>query len=231
MKCKFEFVVTSILMLFCATVIAEEAKDFNIAYMLRTNIFAKSSAELSNLRGSGFGSSDNAAQKIEDKSMFKESGFFLKLDNAKKITYEVHGINGKEKINGYNLYIVNKSKKIVKIEACDSRLPVVAEVFIDDKWQPIEYLPQSWCGNSYHEVGLNKNEYWKFNVPKYDGKIKTKIRYKLDMSSRYNRDTDNTGKEKFIYSNEVETKINKEQLKDKPQYKSGGIMDPSLDTL
>jgi hypothetical protein len=214
MKGKFESVITSILMLFCATVIAEEAKDFNIAYMLRANIFAKSSIALPNL--GGFGTSDNAAWKIEDKSMFKESGFFLKLDNSKKITYEVQGINGKEKINGYNLYLVNKSNNIVKIGACDSMLPVVAEVFIDGKWQPIEYLPRSWCANSYHQVGLNKNEYWKFNVPKYDGKIVTRIRYKLDM-----------GQEKFIYSNEIETKINKKQLKDKPRYESGGIMDPS----
>jgi hypothetical protein len=218
-------------MLFCATVIAEEAKDFNIAYMSPINIFAKSSVELSNLKGFGFGKSGNTAQKIEDKSMFKESGFFLKLDNSKKIIYEIQGINGKEKINGYNLYLVNKSSDMVKIDACDSRLPVVAEVFIDDKWQPIECLPRIFCGNSYHEVGLNKNEYWKFNVPKYDGKIKTKIRYRLDISNRYKRDADNTSKEKFIYSNEVETKINKEQIKDKPQYKSGGIMDSSLDTL
>jgi hypothetical protein len=218
MKSKIEFVLTSFLILFCATVIADEVKNFNTAYMLRANIFAKSSVELPNL--GGFGTSDNAARKIKDKSMFQESGFFLKLDTSKKIIYEVQSTKGKEKINGYNFYIVNKTKNIVKIDACDSMLPVVAEVFIDNKWQPIEYLPGSWCGNSHHKVGINKNEYWEFKVPKYDGTIATKIRYKLDL-----------GQGKIIYSNEVETKINREQLKNKPKYKSGGIMDASLDTL
>lgn len=178
--------------------------------MLRGYIYAKSSIEDSTALG-GFGGSDNVAKSLKGNDFFNEKGFFLKIDTTRKVKLE-------EKYNGYNFYIVNKSDSTVKLVASDSRLFVIAEVLYKGKWKPIEYLPSSWCGNSYHDVYLKQNEYWEFKVPKYDGKIKTKLRYSLMV-----------GIEKFIYSNEIEVKINKKQLSEKMEYNSKGLMDPYND--
>lgn len=94
----------------------------------------------------------------------------------------------------------------------------MAEVFYKGEWLPIEYLPSSGCGNSYHNVYLEENEYWVFKIPKFKGRIKTKLRYRLKI-----------GKGEFIYSNEIPTSINKKQLTEKEGHKPSGIMDPYND--
>ncbi len=185
-------------------------KDLDIDFMLRGNIYAQSSIEDSTALG-GFGGSENLPKMINAENDFSESGLFLKIDTAKTVA-----IN--DKFNGYKFYIVNKSDTIIKLDASDSRLYVIAEVFYKNEWKPIEYLPSSWCGNSYHEVYLKQNEYWEFIVPKFSGKIKTKLRYRLMM-----------GSEKYIYSNEILASINKSQLKLKQGHKPDGIMDPYND--
>lgn len=185
-------------------------KDLDIDFMLRGNIYAQSSIEDSTALG-GFGGSENLPKMINAENEFSESGLFLKIDTAKTAA-----IN--DKFNGYKFYIVNKSDTIIKLDASDSRLYVIAEVFYKNEWKPIEYLPSSWCGNSYHEVYLKQNEYWEFIVPKFSGKIKTKLRYRLMM-----------GNEKYIYSNEILASINKSQLKLKQGHKPDGIMDPYND--
>jgi hypothetical protein len=117
--------------------------------------------------------------------------------------------------NGYKLYIANVTDSIVRLDASDSRLSVIAEVFYQGDWRPIEYLPRTWCGNSYHSVYLKQNEYWEFHIPKFIGKLKTKLRYKLIID-----------KDHYLYSNEVQTSINKGQLDIKQGHEPNGIMDP-----
>lgn len=185
-------------------------KDLNIEFMLRGNIYAQSSIEDSTALG-GFGDSDNLPKVINTENNFSERGLFLKIDTTKSAS-----IN--DKFNGYKFYIVNKSDTITKLDASDSRLYVIAEVFYKNEWKPIEYLPSSSCGNSYHEVYLKQNEYWEFIVPKFSGKIKTKLRYRLMI-----------GEQKYIYSNEILTSINKNQLNQKQEYQSTAIMDPYND--
>lgn len=190
----------------CPIIFGQNNQDLNIDFMLRAKIHAKSSIKDSMAFG-GFGSSDNLPEKINDNLKFSESGLFLKIDTTKIII-----IDGK--FSGYNFYIGNKSDTIVKLGASDSRLSIIAEVFYENKWQPIEYLPSSGCGNSYHSVYLKQNEYWVFNIPKFSGKIKTKMRYQLFI-----------GKDKFIYSNEILTSFNKKQLTNKEGHQPNGLMD------
>jgi hypothetical protein len=148
--------------------------------MLRGHIYAQSSIDDSTALG-GYGKSSNSPKEIQDSLQFSETGFFLKIDTSRILSVE-------GKYNGYKFFIANKSDSTVKLDASDSRLSIVAEVFYKGKWQPIEYLPSSWCGNSYHRVYLKENEYWEFEVPKFKGRIKTKLRYRLEI-----------GNDEFIY--------------------------------
>ncbi|MDQ3109448.1 MAG: hypothetical protein M3R17_06095 [Bacteroidota bacterium] len=186
---------------------AQTTKDLKVDHMLRGHIYAQSSITDSSALG-GYGESYNTPKKITGDEQFSERGFFLKIDTSTNIPFT-------EKYNGYSLYLVNKTDSTLKLSAQDSRLNVVAEVFYEGKWQPIEYLPSSWCGNSYHTVFLSQNEYWTFSIPKFTGKIETKLRYSLAL-----------GNGKYIYSNEIQTQINKEQLTIKEGHKPNGLMDP-----
>lgn len=187
----------------------QENKNVNIDYMLRGKIYAQTSIHDSTSLG-GFGRSKNLAKKAERKFLDKNC-LLLEIDTTELITIS-------EEFNGYQFYIANRTDSIIKLNASDSRLYVVAEVYHEKKWQPIEYLSGSSCGNSYHKVLLKPNEFWEFKIPKFTGEIPTKIRYRLK-----------TGKDQFIYSNEVSASFNIGQLSDKIGYKSRGLMDPYND--
>jgi hypothetical protein len=189
---------------------AQTRKDVRVNFMLRGYIYAQSSI-IDTLAFGGFAESDNYPKKLNPDSNPVGNGLIHKVDTSKIVAF------GGE-YNGYNFYIINRSDTITCLRASDSRLYVIAEAFIDKKWQPIEYLPSSWCGNSYHNVYLRPNEYWQFSVPKYDGRIATRIRYRLALHN-------NT----FVYSNEFFGRINKKQLTDKQGHNPNGIMDPYND--
>jgi len=172
---------------------AQETVDFNVEYMLEAKIFVKSSIEDSIALG-GFGESENLPKIINDSNGFNENGFFLKIDTSNKVLISDY-------YNAYKFFIVNKSDSIIKLKAHDSRINVIAEVYVNYEWQPIEKIVNSWCPNSKHYVYLKPNEYWEFDIPKFSGLVKTKLRYKLDL-----------GNENYIYSNEIFASINKSQL-------------------
>ena len=193
-----------------STACVQRKKDMKIDYMLRGLIYAKSSIVDTTALG-GFGSSQNLPKLISDENTFSEKGVFLKIDTTKIVALNA-------KYNGYKFYIGNKSDTILRLDASDSRLDVITEVLYKGEWKPIEYLPSSWCGNSYHLVYLKQNEYWEFIVPKFSGKIKTKLRFRLMI-----------GRDNPIYSNEIDTRINKGQMTKNEKQKGNGIMDPYSD--
>jgi hypothetical protein len=203
-------ILTFTLIVFCLASCGQSKKDLNIDYKLRGQIYAKSSIEDIGAAG-GFGSSDNFAKQINDSLIFNDTAIFLKIDTTKIVSIA-------DKFNAYNLYLGNKTDTTLKLEASDSRLSVVAEAFYKNEWKPIEYLPSSWCGNSYHSVYLKTNQFWTFVIPKFTGKIKTKIRYRLLLSEGH-----------YIYSNEISASINKGQFTEKQGHKSQGLMDPYVD--
>ena len=94
----------------------------------------------------------------------------------------------------------------------------------DNNWRDIEYLPDSWCGNSYHLLTLEPGAYWKFVIPNFDGEMRTKLRIQPQYIDR----TD-PKKDRLLYSNIIDGEINPAQLWNKRPYYPQGIMDPYVD--
>lgn len=106
-------------------------------------------------------------------------------------------------------------------DAQDSRLTMKLQAIDrNGDWRDIEYLPSSWCGNSYHFLYLPTDHYWKFVIPVYHGKIKTRIRAALSYKKSI------VGASLWLYSNEFEGSINAGQFSKLPKYSPKGIMDP-----
>jgi hypothetical protein len=129
--------------------------------MVRGYLYAASAIEDSSAFG-GFGGSDNIPKQLNNPLAFSQTGFLLMIETTKQTTFA-------DKFNGFKLFLVNKTDSTLKLDASDSRLYITAEALVGNKWQAIEYLPSSWCGNSYHHVYLKPNQYWEFAIPKYNG--------------------------------------------------------------
>jgi hypothetical protein len=81
---------------------------------------------------------------------------------------------------GFRVVLANTTRKAVPFQAADSRLSIVREALDSEgNWKPIEYLPSSWCGNSYHRVFLPPDHYWLFAAPVYEGPFDTTMRFVL----------------------------------------------------
>ena len=94
----------------------------------------------------------------------------------------------------------------------------------DNNWRVIEYLPDSWCGISYHLLTLEPGAYWKFVIPNFDGEMRTKLRIQLQYI-----DKTDPKKDRLLYSNIIDGEINPAQLWNKRPYYPQGIMDPYVD--
>ena len=149
----------------------------------------------------GFAPSDNAPRSIGNLKVEKNK-FYLWAKPEQSVTFA-----GKYK--GMTLCLINTSSSTRTLAASDSRLFLIQEAKDEHGvWRPIERLPWSGCGNSYHKVFLGTNEFWSFSVPRYDGPFKTKLRFRLwetiffpGMEAKPSR-----------LSNEFEGGINPEQL-------------------
>ncbi len=189
----------------------KELDSINIDFQFRGNCYAYSNnknAEPSN----GEAHSENSPKKIDE--FFPRNGFYLTINQNDFSRIDSTFI-------GCKLYLVNTTDSLVTLNASDSRLYIVAEALNHrNKWTPISYLPSSGCGNSYHTVKLDKDEYWNFVIPIFKGAIKTKLRYVLLL------DKDNK-----MISNEIVAHLNSGQFdKEKKQGHQGyNIMDPYND--
>lgn len=189
-------------------------EDLNIDFMLRGYFFAGSKIEDKNALG-GFGPSKNFSKAIESAINAPQGKVsLLALPDQETI------FAGKYK--GIKLLLVNATNAQVAFSASDSRLNIVQEALDSDgKWKPVDYLPQSWCGNSYHRVFLGANEYWEFAAARFTGRFRTRLRFRLDeQTSETERTT--------IYSNEFEGSINRKQFTNQRPYTPAGLMDPYI---
>ena len=124
------------------------------------------------------------------------------------------------KYRGLRVILVNTTGKEVGFAASDSRLYIVQEALDKDgKWKPVEYLPSSWCGNSYHTVFLPPDNYWEFSAARYTGVRPTKFRIRLSVE-------DPGEKSRTILSNEFEGSVNPKQFTVQQGHKPTSIMDP-----
>ena len=125
------------------------------------------------------------------------------------------------------VYLANASSDTAFFGAQDSRLPAVVEARDDTgAWRPIEYLPSSWCGNSYHTLHLPPGQYWGFRVPDYAGADTTEMRLTVTYSTVAGHEG---GERRAVYSATWVGGVNPGQFWRKPAYFARGIMDPYVD--
>jgi hypothetical protein len=190
----------------------------NINYMLRGHFYASSPFDSVLAGYGGWGGSDNNFSPVDKNLPVNNNRFEIYIDANDTSDWG----NG---YAAYNVYVINGADDTLFFSAQDSRLYMVVEA--KDKsgeWKPIEYLPSSWCGNSYHTLFLPKDKYWKFKTPVFTGKIKTSLRIRLS----YGHDAA-SGKKEIVYSNEISGSVNAGQFSKKKEYKPGGLMDPYLE--
>lgn len=109
----------------------------------------------------------------------------------------------------------NNSGQMLDFRAQDSRLSIVQEARDrDGSWRPIEYLPRSWCGNSYHQLGLPAGYEWSFIAPRYHGSFRTQLRIKV------------LGPHGELVSQPFWGSINRAQFTVRRAYHPRNIMDP-----
>lgn len=182
--------------------------SLNIDFQLRGNCYAYSSDKNSEA-SNGEAHSDNLPKTV-DKN-FPKAGFYLVINQNELSVID-------SSILGCKFYLVNTTDRKKELAASDSRLYIVAEALNDkNEWTSITYLPSSGCGNSYHTVVLDKDEYWEFDIPIFKGDFKTKLRYTLFVD-----------KDKKISSNEIVAYLNKGQFDSerKQGHNAINIMDP-----
>lgn len=126
------------------------------------------------------------------------------------------------KHDGFRVIVANASSQPMRFAAQDSRLYMVHEALDPTgKWAPIEYLPSSWCGNSYHTLTLPARTYWEFTAPHYDGDFATRLRIRLSVR-------DDAG-DHDTYSTEFASRINRAQFDQKQGHQPTSLMDPYND--
>ncbi len=189
-------------------------QPLNINFKNRGYFYAASPYLSSTAGFGGWGESENGYQHVDPSSNFEKEKLSVVVDTSKpRVLWE--------RYRGYTLYVVNTQADTLFFQAQDSRLNMKLQA--QDKngvWKDIEYLPSSWCGNSYHLLYLPAEHYWEFTVPQYEGKMKTRIRVALQWKP------DREGEEHWVYSNEFEGSINRAQFTKILKYTPNGLMDP-----
>ena len=193
--------------------------DLNIDYMLRGYFHAYSSPQKTGeeVRGGGWAISNNIPQKLSA-DQFENNGLHVTIDSQAIDTFS-------GSFRGLPVYIYNTTNDTCQFRAEDSRLYMKTQALDESgNWKDIDYLPHSWCGNSYHIVSLEPGAYWKFVIPRYGGEISTKLRIELQYIDRLN-----PKKNEVLHSNIIDGKVNPGQFWNKRPYYPQGIMDPYID--
>ncbi|MEP4534192.1 MAG: hypothetical protein ABJ004_13965 [Cyclobacteriaceae bacterium] len=185
----------------------QECLDVNLK--LRGYFYAGTSQEDEEAMG-GFYSSSNSPKPLTNELRTSATSGTINF-----ISFSDSIVQLSDKIQGFKVILINRTDSTAGFEAQDSRLNIVRQVYYKDSWQDIEYLPSSWCGNSYHNVYIKSDEFWEFVVPCTQGKIDAKFRFVL-------RDSNGTE----LITNEFNASFNKKQLTKEQGHQVTNIMDP-----
>ena len=154
---------------------SQKLEPIKIDFMMRGYFYAQTSVNDKNALG-GFGVGGSKPQEFTSavKKVVKQGEVNIYIETSEIVPFW-------NKYEGYTVYLINGTDSTSAFPASDSRLSIIAEVkqAEKDEWQAVEYLPSSWCGNSYHTVFLRQGEFWQFECPKYSGKIPVKLRFRL----------------------------------------------------
>ncbi len=202
-----EAMLTIVLLL--ATLPLQAQECLNVRYKLRGYFYAGTSQEDSTALG-GFYEDTNTPMIINERirQLAKPSRLQLivKIDSLAEF---------EKGIKGFKVFLVNNTDATVSLEAQDSRLNLKRQVFYNNQWQDVEYLPSSWCGNSYHSVFIKPGQYWDFTAPCLSGKHQAMFRFELSV-----------GKMEKVYSDEFSGSFNRRQLIKEQGHQPTSIMDP-----
>src|SRR5262249_40457908 len=177
LTCLMKTIITTAIVLASALLAGgAELKPLNSKVMLRGYCMAGSSREDDKALG-GYGKSNNLPKELTDNHLATDG----KISLVVLLTNTVPFANSHSAMHrGFRLLLVNRTKSEASFEASDSRIAIVQEALDSrGKWRPIEYLPASWCGNSYHRVFLPTGHYWDFAAPQYVGTLRTQLRFVL----------------------------------------------------
>jgi hypothetical protein len=188
-----------------SAVLAAELKPVDVQFMLRGYCYAGSRPDKD--APGGYGPSENMPKQLGELTHGRTNEISLVA-----LPEEVKPFGASH--SGFRLLLINRTRSELVLAASDSRIAIVQEA-LDEKgqWRPVEYLPSSWCGNSYHRVFLPAGHYWEFSAPRYSGTIKTKLRFVLQ------------GKQP-VYSNVFDGTINAKQFTVQQGHRPTSIMDP-----
>ncbi|WP_170110252.1 WG repeat-containing protein [Flavilitoribacter nigricans] len=191
----------------------------NIDFMTRGQFYASSPADN---RFDGFGGwggrGINDFRPVSDSIKFTDQALSIQInsrDTLRERPYWEQALYMANTTRDTFLFSVQDSRLYMKVQAKDR----------NGKWRDLDYLPNSWCGNSYHTLFLPPAHFWEFRLPVYEGAIKTKLRVLL---YNYHRKTDSREKLELL-SPEIEAYVNPAQFWRKQSYTPTSIMDPYLE--
>ena len=189
-------------------------KPVNINFMNRGYFYAASPPLEKTAGFGGWADDGNMFKTIQTAGRFRANALSVVVDTDEWDVFAEH-------FRGTVLYVANTRADTIFFSAQDSRIEMILEAKDGNgQWKPIEYLPHSWCGNSYHLVYLPSKAYWEFTIPRYEGRLKTKLRavlyYKQELG----------GRDRRVTSNEFEGAVNSGQFSIKLDYEPKDIMDP-----
>lgn len=201
---------------------SEALSNVDIDFMNRGYFYAYSKPNKKDY--GGFGGSNNFPKKITKSHKFRQKALSVVVHPELKDTI----------LGGYHaitVYVANTTGRTINFNAQNSRLYMkVQALSAKGEWRDIEYLPSSWCGNSYHTLALESKSFWIFQSPIYEGAFKTKLRIELTYIDPADKSAENSEKKEItIYSNEYEGSINPGQFWNKTSYQPSGLMDPYYD--
>lgn len=156
----------------------------------------------------GYGQSENASRSIRKNQLLAATPYLQVLPDQTALYGKDHA--------GITVRLVNGGETPLTLTAQDSCIDLIQEAQDSSgKWRPIEYIPQSWCGNSYHKVTLKPRRYWQFIAPRYSGPRQTMLRFKLTLDDNH-----------AIYSVPFPGSIDPRQFSNIRKHKATNIMDP-----
>lgn len=140
------------------------------------------------------------------------------------------GVNRKQPIStlAIEVIVANTSSDTVRMNSSDGRITLVMEARRKptDAWREIEYLPDSWCGNSVSVSNLPNNKYWRYAATHYSGSDTVDCRMKLELDEEFAWTRIKRKYPTTIYSNTFTLTINPAQLWRITQHRATGLMDP-----
>jgi WG containing repeat len=185
----------------------------DIDYMYPAEFYAYSDSKATKAPNSE-ARSDNLPKLMTRTNQFQPKIFSLEI----KISDTVHIA---QKWLGYKVFIANNSIDTLFFNAIDSRLYMVIQALNkENKWQDMDIIWYSDCGNSYHTLALDPQHFWQFQMPVFKGSMHTRLRLKLKVKGEKDYD---------VYSNEIKASVNPAQFWRQEAYFPIEILDPSND--